>query len=238
MKKTYSHRSIRYVDGVEVLVIPPIEKILWNRCESLVYQIFLESGYVEESPTGRVPDFDHYASMEFLAAFVGDRQLPLEQRTLSGVVRLVYAPQARKMGPGLFPTIDHADELEIPTGSLKKVMVMDPGRCFDMATMAIPRQKRDGKALKALTTAIAIRVWEQPRLRYGFAAIDTTFYRKLKERRLPFVDLGPSAMYKGSMSTAAMIDSFQVPRGFQKLFIPLAKFRGCRHSFTSRGSDL
>jgi hypothetical protein len=142
------------------------------------------------------------------------------------------------MGPGLFPTIDHADELEIPTESLKKVLAMDPGRCFDMATMAIPREKRDGKALKALITAIAIRVWEHPRLRYGFAAIDTTFYRKLKERRLPFVDLGPSAMYKGSMSTATMIDSFRVPCGLQKLFIPLMKSRGYWHSLISRGSDL
>jgi hypothetical protein len=219
-------------------VISPTEKILWHRCESLVYQVFLESGYVEESPTGRVPDFDQYASMEFLAAFVGDRQLPLEQRIPSGVVRLVYAPQAREMGPGLFPTIDHADELEIPTESLKKVLAVDPGQCFDMATMAIPRENRDGKALKALITAIAIRVWEQPRLRYGFAAIDTTFYRKLKERRLPFVDLGPSAMYRGSLSTATMIDSLRVPRRLQKLFIPLLGFRECRHSVISRGSDL
>ena len=203
----------------------------------MAYRVFLESGYVEESPTERIAAFDRYTSMELLAAFEGDRRLPLEQRILSGVVCLVYAPHARKMGPGLFPTIDHAEELEFFPESLKRVLAMDPGRCFDITTMAIPRGNRDGNTSKALITAIMIRVLEQPRLRYGFATIDTLFYRKLKKRRLPFVDLGPSVMYMGSMSTAATIDSFRGARGLQKLLIPFLKIRGYLRG-SIPGSDL
>ncbi len=234
-RKLRSRLSIENMEGVELLSISPAEKLFWHRCESLEYQVFLESGYVEESPTGRIADFDRYASMEFLAAFTGDRQLPLGQRILSGVVRLVYAPHARKMGPGLFPTIDHAEELEIPPANLKRVLAMDPRRCFDIATMAIAKAKRDGRASKALITAIMMKVFKHPRLRYGFAAIDTPFYHKLKQRR-PFEDLGPSTMYMGSMSTATMVDSFRV-HGLQKLLIPTLRFRGYWQRYIPGGHD-
>jgi hypothetical protein len=238
LKKTYSYRSIRYAEGVEIIAIPPTEKTFRHRCESLEYRIFLESGYVEANPAERIADFDPYASMEFLAAFTGDRHLPLDRRTLSGVVRLVYAPLARRMGPGLFPTIDHAEELGIPTGILNRILAMNPRRCFDIATMAVSREDRDGRASKALIGAILVRVLGLPRLRHCFATIDTSFYRKLKERRLPFEDLGPSAMFMGSMSTAAMIDVFRIPRGLQKLLIPLLKIRGYWRVLFSGGGGL
>lgn len=218
-------------------MILPTEKTLWRRCEALEYRVFLESGYVEESPAERIADFDRYGPMEFLAAFMGDRRLPPGQRLLTGVIRIVYAPLAREMGPGLFPTIDHAKDLGIPPENLKRVLAMEPGRCIDIATMAIPKENRDARASKALIAATATRVWEQPRLRYGFAAIDTPFYGKLKKRGLPFEDLGPPSMYMGSLSTATMIDGFRAPCGLRNILIPLLKFRGYWRSFVSGGGD-
>jgi len=216
-------------------VIPPAATTLWDRCQSLEYRVFLESGYVEKSRTERITDFDRYACVEFLAAFEGNRQLPLERRIISGVVRLIYAPEAREMRQGLFPTIDHAEELKISQSNLQRALAINPKRCFEIATMAIDKEKRDGTASKALISAIMMRVLEQPRLRYGFAAIDSPFYHKLKQRRLPFTDLGPSVMYMGSMSTAAMVDSFRV-RGLQKLLIPILKILGYWRGFISGGS--
>ena len=43
-------------------MILPTEKTLWRRCEALEYRVFLESGYVEESPAERIADFDRYGN--------------------------------------------------------------------------------------------------------------------------------------------------------------------------------
>lgn len=235
MSRSTTRWPMREVEGVEVIVVRPEDRVLWRQCETLEYSVFLESGYVEENPTDRLADFDCYTPMVFLAAFTGNRKLPLEQRRLSGVVRLVYAPHARKMGPGLFPTIDHAKELEIPPENLKRVQVMNPRRCIDIATMVISKEKRDANASKALISKIMTWGWEHPHLRYAFAAIDTLLYRKLRERRLPFEDLGPSVMYMGSETTATVIDAFRIPNGLWKFVIPLLKLRGYWRSCIREG---
>ena len=141
-------------------------------------------------------------------------------------MRIIYAPDARQMGPGLFPTLDHAKELRIDPEKLARIMTMDPRRCIDISTMAIPREKRDARASRALTTAIMKQVWGTPRLRYALATIDTVLYGKLKARDLPFEDLGPSVFYWGSPSMATFIDSYRVLKGLRKLVIAGYAARG------------
>jgi hypothetical protein len=219
-------------DGVQVLTVTRKDAALHRRCEILEYQVFVESGYVEANPEGRIAVFDRYPHQAFLAALTDDRRLPPEERRLSGVVRIVYAPHARAMGPGLFPTIDHAEELRIAPEKLAKILSMNPRQFIDISTMTISKEKRDARASRALITRIMTHAWEMPPLRYALAGIDTVFYEKLKARDLPFEDLGPSVPYWGSPTTATFIDSYRIPRGLLKLVIAYYVVRGLGRRFT------
>ena len=63
--------------------------------------------------------------------------------------------------------------------------------------------------------------WTHGFVRYAFMATDTPFYKKLAKRGLPIEELGPSTMYWGSPTIATLIDSFQIPKGLQKIILPL-----------------
>lgn len=199
---------------------------LYRRCESLEYRVFVESGCVEENPVGRIGEFDRYPHQAVLAAPTGERQAPPVERRLTGAVRIIYAPHAVRMGPALFPTLDHAEELRIDPEKLTRIMAMAPRRFIDIATMSISKEKRDARVSKALITRIMTHLWETPPLRYALAASDTAFYRKLKARDLPFEDLGPSVLYWGSPTTAPFIDSYRIPKGPLKLVIACYVLRG------------
>jgi hypothetical protein len=218
-------------DGVQVLTVTRKDAALHRRCELLEYQVFVESGYVEENPEGRIAEFDRYPHQAFLAALTGDRRLPPEERRLSGAVRIVYAPEAWVMGPGLFPTLDHAEELRIVPEKLSRIMAMNPRRFIDISTMTISKEKRDARASKALITRIMTHAWEKGKIRYALAGIDTAFYDKLKARNLPFEDIGPSVPFWGSPTTAAFIDSYRIPKGFLKLVIAYYVVRGLGRRF-------
>ena len=213
-------------EDMQVRTVTPAEGALYRRCEALEYAVFLAAGYVAENPAGRIDALDRYPHQAMLAALTGDRQRPGEERPLAGVMRVIHAPRARTMGPGLFPTVDHARELRIAPEKLARVMAVDPRRCIDVATMAIAGGQRDGRASRALITEIMRDVWGRPPLRYALAAIDTPFYGKLKARGLPFEALGPSVPYWGSPSTATFADSYQVLKGFGKLVIAGHVLRG------------
>ena len=70
-------------DGVQVLTVSRRDETLYRRCASLEHQLFVESGYVEESPAGRITELDRYHHHAFLAALTGDGKLPHEERGLS-----------------------------------------------------------------------------------------------------------------------------------------------------------
>lgn len=212
--------------GVQVLTVRAEAGALYRRCESLEYRVFLASGYVEENPDGRIAALDRYRHHAFLAALTGDRRRPQDEQELSGVMRIIYAPRARQMGPDLFPTLDHGSELRIDQEKLARLMTMDPRRFIDIATMAIPKENRDARASRALITGIMRHVWGKPPLRYALAAIDTVFYGKLKARVIPFEDLGPSVPYWGSPSTATFADAYRVLRGIGKLVLAYYRVRG------------
>ncbi len=213
-------------DGIRVLTVTRRNDALYRQCESMEHRVFVESGYVEENPAGRIGEFDRYRHQAFLAALTGERARPPDEWRLSGTVRMIYAPHADRMGPGLFPTLDHAEELRIVPEKLARIMAMNPRRFVDIATMCISKEKRDARASKALITRIMTHVWEMPPLRYALAASDTAFYGKLKARDLFFEDLGPSVPYWGSPTTATFIDSYRIPKGLLKLVIPCYVLRG------------
>jgi hypothetical protein len=213
-------------DGVQVLTVTPRDEALFRRCESLEYRVFVEAGYEEENPEGRIAKLDRYRHHLFLAALTGDGTSPHRERELSGVMRIITAPHARTMGPGLFPTLDHAKELRIDPDRLARIMAMDPRQFIDISTMAIPTEARDARVSNALIAMSMKHVWGMPPLRYALTAIDTVFYRKLKERELPFEDLGPSVPYWGSPSTATFADSYRVLRGGWKLVAACYVIRG------------
>jgi hypothetical protein len=215
-------------DGVQVLTVTRKDGALYRRCEALEYRVFVDSGYVEKNPEERIAEFDRYPHQAFLAALAGDRKLSSEEQRLSGAVRIIYAPEARVMGPGLFPTLDHAEELCIDPKKLAKIMAMNPRRFIDISTMSISKEKRGARASRALITRIMTHGWESPPLRYALAGIDTAFYEKLKARDLPFEDLGPPVPYWGSLTTAVFIDSYRIPKGPLKLVIAYYVVRGLR----------
>lgn len=218
-------------DGVQVLTVTRRDEGLYRRCESLEYRVFRESGYEEENPDGRIAKLDRYHHHLFLAALTGDGTLPHRERKLSGVMRIITAPHARKMGPGLFPTLDHAKELRIDPERLARIMMMDPRQFIDISTMAIPKEERGARVSRALITMSMKHVWGMPPLRHALAAIDTVFYEKLKARELPFEDLGPSVPYWGSPSTATLADSYRVLRGAWKLVTAYYVLRGWGRMF-------
>jgi hypothetical protein len=226
MKKREGRWPYRGKEGVQVLTVTRADGALYRRCESLEYRVFVESGYVEENPDGRIDALDRYPHYVFLAALTGDGRLPYEERELSGVMRIIHAPGARQMETGLFPTLDHGAELRIDLEKLARIMAMDPRRFIDIATMAIPKAQRDARVSRALITQVMKHVWERPPLRYALAAIDTVFYGKLKARGLSFEDMGPSVLYWGSPSTATFGDSYRVLKGFEKLIMVCHVIRG------------
>ena len=69
-------------DEVRVLTITQRDGTLYRRCESLEYQVFVKSGYVEENPDGRITELDRYQHHAFLAALTGDGILPHEEQDL------------------------------------------------------------------------------------------------------------------------------------------------------------
>jgi hypothetical protein len=211
---------------VQVRTVRPADGALYRRCESLEYRVFTAAGYVARNPAGRIDALDGYPHHAFLAALTGDGRRPPDEGELAGVMRIICAPRARRMGPGLFPTLDHARELRIDPRRLVRLMAMNPRRCIDIATMAVPAEGRDGRASRALITGLMQHVRGTAPLRYALAAIDTAFYEKLKARGLPFEDLGPSVLYWGSPSTATFADACRIPRGFGILLLAYYRLRG------------
>lgn len=191
---------------------------LWNRCERLEYEVFVapDMQYYPENTDLRIPDFDHFSNQEFIAASKGSK--------IIGVMRLLYS-DAKHLSEGMFQTFDHREELHMFPEMVKYLESLDPRQIVDMSTMAITFAERDSLASKALITRTMQRIWETGR-QHALASIDTPFYRKLKSRALDFQDLGPSTFYWGSPTTACLLDTYTIPKGMSKLFIPYFKTRG------------
>jgi len=193
---------------IAVHVVKPGDP-LWEECLMTEYQVFVDSQYIPENPQKRLIAYDPYTPVEFICGTVGDE--------IAGTMRIVYAPNHSKMAFGLFPTIDAHEKLRFFPGKLDECMAMDPRKCIDIAAMVtVPKFRRNAKASKSIITRAMIRMWERHPVRYAFAAIDTPFYERLKRRDLPWVDLSESTMYWGSMTTAGVVDSFRIPKGWQK----------------------
>ena len=234
---------------------------LWRDCEKLEYDVFLESGFVQESDDQRISLFDRYDNMEFFAAFVIDKEKAQFKKRLSGVARVIYASDERKNINEQFPTLFHAKRLNyssreafddtkltslgednktlwLYSDEYDRVMKLDPRACIDLASIAVIPSRRDGEIPKVITIAVLLRSWERPPIRYGFGAVDEIFLKKIIERNLPFEALGPSVMYWGSPCVATLVDSFKIPRGFQRLLIPVYRLKGyLRHTWNKRTYD-
>jgi hypothetical protein len=191
---------------------------LWRACEALEYEVFThpDSGYYEVNDEGRIPDFDSFGRQEFVAALAGDEVV--------GVLRLLYSDQP-VMREGLFQTYDHRRELGVFSEMKSFLASLDPRKTVDFSTMAVTPEARNSRASQAIITRTIQRIWETER-RFGLACIDTPFYRKLKARALDFRDLGPSTFYWGSPTTATILDTYSVPKGKDRLVIPLCRAKG------------
>lgn len=191
---------------------------LWGVCESVEYEVFTDpaTGYYDKNDEGRIPDFDSLGRQEFVTAMTGDRVV--------GVLRLVYSDESR-MREGLFQTYDHRNHLHVFAEMEKFLDSMDPRKIVDMSTMAVAGDIRDSRVSKALITRTMQRIWETER-RYGLACVDTPFYRKLQSRGLDFRDLGPSTYYWGSPTMASLLDTYSIPKGLSRLFIPYCRAKG------------
>ena len=190
----------------------------WPACEYLEYEVFTdaESGFYEPNDQGRINDFDSYGRQEFVAVFSGDRAV--------GGLRLMYSDEAT-MREGLFPTYDHRGELKVYPDMEARMKSLDPRKTVDFTSIVVAREARISRTFQAIITRTLRRMWETER-RYGLGCTDTPLYRKYKVRGLCFRDLGPSTFYWGSLTTAAMIDSYSVPRGVDRLIIPKCRAKG------------
>ena len=191
---------------------------LWDACEQIEYDVFTapDIGYFSENEFRRIPDFDHFGRQEFIAVSRSGQ--------IVGVMRLTYA-DGSQLSAGMFQTYDHRQELNIFPDKDHYLRTLDPRKMVDLTSMAIDRGERDSRASKALISGTIRRIWETGR-RYALACIDTPFCRKLKGRALDFQDLGPSTYYWGSPTTACILDTYSVPRGAMKAFIPYFRAKG------------
>lgn len=199
----------KYGDFV-VTVVRPCHGALWRACQRLEYRVFVESGYVEPNTEQRLLDYEPYVHAEFVATLS-------RNSTTRGVVaamRVIHGGKKKRMRHGIFPTIDSAQKLAVATPIVKELLRMDPAEIVDLASMAVTRERRSSKAAVATISGVLARVSALPRVRYAIAAIDTTFFEKLRRHSLPWRALGPSTMYWGSMTTAAIIKIGEIPRRF------------------------
>ncbi len=242
-------RTFEKSKRIELRFVTRSDDALWRECEKLEYDVFYESGYIQASNALRIKEFDRYYKMEFVAAFLIEREKAQFEKKLSGVTRIIYASDKRKNIKDQFPTLFHAKRLNYSSresfGDLKlkppsqngktlwlysdkydQVMKLDPHACIDLTSIAVIPNRRDGRISKVITLAVLLRSWEQPPIRYGFGVVDELFLKKIIERNLPFDELGPSVMYWGSPSIPTLVDSFKIPKGFQKLLIPAYRLKG------------
>jgi len=216
--KAKRERWIIETNGKIKTKIVTMDHVLWGACESMEYETFTaqDIGYYQENDQGRIPDFDAFGRQEFVTAMIAERVV--------GVIRLVYSNE-KHMKEGLFQTYDHRGHLHVFPAMEKYLASLDPTKTVDMSTMAIASDVRDAETSKALITRTMQRIWETER-RHALACIDTPFYRKLKSRALDFQDLGPSTYYWGSPSTASVLDTYSIPKGLSRLFIPYCRAKG------------
>jgi len=239
------------IQKVEIQVITPSNKVLWDACEALEYEIFLQSGFISASSDARISDFDSYERMEFIAAFSRDStKSPLVER-LVGALRLVYPSDKDTMLREAFPTIQEAKILSyssedvLADKSLRPpfednktlwlfankyadVLSMHPKQCFDMSTGSVTEKGKRLKAVVAMASRTITRAWEQPPIRYALLALDSDAYDKWSALVPPkaFSVLGPMVQYWGSPTIPLMVDLFLLPQGGLKLLIPFYRLKG------------
>lgn len=211
------HWSFGNPNGIQARIVKDSDPH-WVACESLEYEVFTdpEIGFYEPNDQGRIDDFDSYGRQEFVAVFSEDRVV--------GGLRLMYSDEST-MREGLFPTNDHRGELEVYPEMEARLKSLDPRKTVDFSSMVVAREARNSGTALTIMTRTLRRMWEMER-RYGLACIDTPLYRKYKVLGLVFRDLGPSTFYWGSLTTAAILDSYAVPRGVDRLIIPQCRAKG------------
>ena len=232
-----------------VKVVHPCDHALWMQCERLEYDVFSGAGYVSTSKESRIDFFDSYKKMEFIAVFDEGRSSCTSGAAFSGVLRIVYPPEERRMQKQWFPTLCHArrldytstefrhdESLRLPKGDNRsvylfadaydRIMRLDPRKCIDLSTISIASNCRGGNVSAKLITRTMTRTWETPPARYGFLVVDSGYCRKNQSRNIPLEDLGPPVMYWGSHSIPVIIDSYTLLKGFHKLFLLFYRAKG------------
>ncbi|MFW5983153.1 MAG: hypothetical protein ACOCQ4_01535 [bacterium] len=216
------------------------ETELIKRCKDLEYRVFLDEDYIKPNEEEELLDYKEYPNYYFIAAFADDK--------LVGCWRNIYEPDKKRMDEGVFPTIDsglvisrgfdvegyneHAqktrkdDKLLIYEDQYEKMMKLDPRKTVDMCSAAILKEHRTGDVSKALFSKVLTSALEMPPIRHGLGVPDTRWYEKIVERGYPLEPLGPSTFYWGSESTPIYVDFFAVPKGIQKLAIPIYRTKG------------
>lgn len=212
------------IDGYHTSFVTDKNSELWARCEALEYRTFMESGYIEPNEEQRLVDYDDYLDAEFLAIFEPGAA-PGEPDRLIGAFRNIYARRETKMRPGLFPTVDSAEELKIFPEDLETIMAFDPRRVVDMASGSILPEHRDSRVSKLMVTTNLFHFWEQG-VRHIVMCADTPIFRKFNPRGLLVKAIGPSTQYMGSLTTAMLIDTYSIAQGWHKIFIPICRAKG------------
>ena len=242
---------------IDIKIIKPTDRSLWNKCESLEYEIFHECGYVPISAEDRLNDFDCYPTMEFLAAFQKSSGKSYETKKLLGILRTIYSCRGNKLIKESFPTLYHANKLDYTSNEalhdskLKPpyednktlwlyadifdwLMKCDPRKFVDWAAIAVTQEGRDLKAADGMIGGAVKRAWEQPPIKYCLIAADWELI-KSKKKRIPqimsqIVDLGPPVMYWGSKTMPFLVDLYQLPKGILKLLIVVYRIKGYMQS--------
>ncbi len=215
---------------IDIVIVTPKDKDLWARCEKLEYDVFLQAGYIEPNPEKRIVDYDSYKEVEILAALWGTKNQSNKDKTLTGVYRYITGLRKDKMDFGIFPTIDAYKKLGISEDKMEMLMKLNPKKVVDTSSMAIGEKYRDYVSSNLLWMRMFTRAWELG-IRYGVAAIDTSFFLKLK-KRFPCEEMGPPKMYWGSYTTPTFIDSYKFAKGIKRLGVYGYRVKGLIKKYT------
>ena len=215
------------------IVASPRER-LWQKCEQLEFKIFSDCNYINDNGRNRLHEFDGFQRSVFIAS-------GREVGTLTGTMRLVFN-NGTNMEKSYFPTLANArligtpddgrfsveknqNQLLIYEDSYARLCALPATGCVDVSTMAVLPENRDTSVSGDLISRAIFLAWEMS-VRYALGAIDTRFLKKVLQRGLPFVPLGPAVHYWGSPTTPVLLDTYRVPKGVWRVMIQMMKMKG------------
>ena len=163
----------------------------------LEYDVFLEAGYISETPHRLVADYDKYQKSEFVTA--------LSNGELSGMMRLIYADDSLPHR-GL-PTLEHYTIWDEWRDRINK---LPESRLGEFGTLAVRKPYRKGRSTYLLKRK-SIMYPAGKGYRYGLSLIDAGLLARLQAKGHILVQIGDSKYFMGSETVPVFGSAYKLP---------------------------